>query len=741
MVQITFLTQVLYSFIHILPPVIIFIIITMILYCFHILKILKYLLLTISINISHAYHNSRMSTLIKHLSKHIRNVRTLIIKNPYKTIIGCTCTTTLCVGTALYKHPEIITIIYDFKIATAPPEKRTDIIHKIEYPLDITSGSNIESPKHLTYDEWITIVKKADRKIFKQSIFGRIDEYKNNAFIALKTKYNEPNLMINEIIRLYGNSIEAYNKINEYIEEYIEANEWISCESLDILKNYDFARSKSPIINTLINAILICPIPIDKVIAELYSDSQNVQIIKSYFDKLSKEEKDFVVLSVLTQLVYYTRKMNKHDELKQHILNMCDSPMVSQLIKDKIDTLIAIFNNLKPETCAQIIKNMIINKDNENQMILEMIDILGPIGIKIAQLFAEDPLISVEWKNLLKHCQEKNKKLSYIDIYSNINMYGSMTHFGKCLGVGSIKQVHLIKNNDKIMILGIKKNKTEERSKEIINAIKIIPEFKKLAKDFEKIVKTEMNLNDEVDGYDVIKTPRFMNSNLLSFPDIYDASSNSILRENIKGKTIAKLVENNKLANDVCDMIIKMHELIIQSAFIDNIVFSDLHFGNFIFNEDTNTFVVIDVGQYATTNKENIITYMWMIADVMSEKKYLHIVNMNGLIKFLKIKNDDMNKVENIFLEAYKITEKKNRILHVLSSLNSLGYNTPSIFMSLSKMIDVIIQQKKIIKELKKSNEDIDEVISNILTDIFKQNMIYSDYLSIGSAYVKSWFI
>lgn len=664
--------------------------------------------------------------------------RYLSTKLKYFIVAGVSGVT--IVGGGLYYKPDLMSIVYQQKIQNSSADEKLKLIHTIENPFDVNNFRKMKqtsSTARLTYEEWSNLVDKYEKQLGK-SIFGKIDGIKDDVYVSLKTKTSDnPREMIQNIISLYGDTIEAKNKIDQYISEYLESHEWIAYEDIKQLDNHDFKKAKSPMVNMMIGVILMCPVDVNKIIEYLYEPhpdpEDKLYIIRKHFDKLTDQEQQYIVQEVLVQVIEYLRSINKFelitDPLKKLLLQ---SPLISSSMASFVDDFIKVLSKLKNETNAKILKVLIINQRNETKMIAEMVTTLGPIGIKLAQMYVENPLTPVKWRNILANCREENPPMSFVDIFRKFNIRGEITHFGKCIGVGSIKQIYHVRNGELHQILGVTKIGIEEDSMEIINAIQTVRSMRKVANDLKKIIQTEIILFNEQDTYGLMDTPRFKQSNLLTLPTVVSASSTSMVRNHIKGDTIAKIIKQNKMTPGIVSCVDKLHKLMIDSAFIDGVVLSDLHFGNYIYNPETEKLTIIDVGQYCGISKREIMMYMWLVADIMSpEDKYIHSVNMGKLVEFLNIKPEDIAKIDDIIRKAHLIPEEKTRILFVIADLNSVGYETPSSFLSCSKMFDTILSQRSTLG-LKE-----DDIMTQF-KDIFKSYMTYSDYGSLGYSYCKS---
>jgi RIO-like serine/threonine protein kinase len=362
-------------------------------------------------------------------------------------------------------------------------------------------------------------------------------------------------------------------------------------------------------------------------------------------------------------------------------------------------------------------------------MIAECIDVLGPVGIKLAQLYAEDSKVSPEWKDIIASTKEKNRPSSIIEIYKNIRNYGSFEEIGKCIGVGSIKQVHFAKSKDNVYhILGIRKLNCESKAKTVLNALKHISEFRQIATDLEKIIDSEVNLNDEAYAFDIIQTNRFRESGIISFTTVVSSSLSTILRTKIDGDTVNTLYSRGEMDDNAKDVISKFHTLTLDTCFDDSIVFSDFHMGNITFNKETKKITVIDVGQYKAITSEDKAISLWLMADLGTGKKFIHDATMNKLKCLINIKDDDNQKVDKIFQEAYTYPVRE-RFSVVSSRLAMMGYYLPDSVMRICKMTDLVIQQRE---EL-----GIKEDTLKYIEKKFRETVSYTDLVHISFSWLR----
>jgi hypothetical protein len=644
---------------------------------------------------------------------------------------------------AIYQKPEIVTPLHKYRIKHLPDDKKADYISILQDPLNLQSRlksavSNGEinlKDNFMNYSDWLDMVHEVENNLFKNSLWGSIDDFKCSAFSSLKDTIGmEPIDVIDGIIKIYGDTREAKERIDEYIYNHCENGGWLNCRTLEKLSLYSFSESKSPIMTMIINASIMCPIPISEVIEELLSDNvkdNRMSIIKKYYDGLNDKEKDYVIEKITSAVVDYTKQSGKFDKvIETGVDHIGANPLMSDIIKENKDDIIKFFSNLKRSTQTKLIKIIMVYGKDEDKLIPKMIDALGPVGIKLAQLFAEDTEVSDKWKEVINHTREHNPSSPIIDVYKNIQVHGTFTEIGKCIGVGSIKQVHFVRDADgNVNILGLKKNHCEESAKEVIYALKKIKKYRKIAHDLEKIIEGEMNFNDEKDAFNIIKTPRFIASGILDFPEVVDTSSGTIVRKLIDGSTIASTLEKEgKVKDNVKRRIGELHALLLATAFDDKLVFSDLHLGNFIHNNNTNRLTIIDIGQYGSLSDDDIMTSLWLMADVGSGKRYIHSLNMARLKNVLKIKDEDMNKVDDIFLKCYELPEIRDRLKLVMGDLHHMGYDLDESMMRICKMIDLIIQQKQLM--------GMEDNTIDLIENHFKCKMSYGDYLNLGYSYL-----
>jgi len=646
---------------------------------------------------------------------------------------------TFAFGTGVYisnkfneKNPELfLSRVFKNKMKkTTDLESQINIITFMDNPTNVNNwlklNNNTKSITKLSYDEWLETISKSRIFFLEKSFFGTVSLAKEE-LVKKISKSKDAKKTIEEILQIYGHTIEAQHKIDDYIDNYIANDKWISYSDIKLLKNIHIENSSSSLINMLIIAILTCPLDMIEVIDELMSHSKTnkVDIIKNYFVGLTTQEKEHVIETVI---MYGLHELNKCNQLQTLYDRIKEQLMLNSLIGDKmgnyIDSFIFILSKLPVDKTAKIVRAFLMNKHDEKLLIKSIINEFGIVGIKIAQFYSEYPTMPDHYKNILRDFKESNVKMSYFDIAKKINGDDNCL-LGKVIGVGSIKQVHLIKCNENTNILGFTKANIEEDSQIILDILKKLPLFAKMANDFKKIISEELILLNEYEAFNKLSSiDRFRNSDCFLFPEILDVSISTIQREFIKGNTIGKLYESNTINDKLLANIKKLHILTIECAFYDNLIFSDFHFGNIIYNQDLDKLVIIDAGQTTKVPEEDLTLFLWLIVDLVSKNKYMHQVFIDKLNAHTKSKFDyDKNEYD----KAYQMPTNES-VTYIMNLLEQAGYRLPLGFTSVGKMLDIIRSQINLLG----LNDDY---FIATLKKIISSKITYSDYVNIAYKY------
>jgi len=140
------------------------------------------------------------------------------------------------------KHPEIfLNKILKKKIAnTKDLETKINIISFMDNPTNIINwlkiSNNNNKLQKLSYEEWLDTIKKTKIYFLEKSLFGKISNIKDE--LAKKISLSQDaNKSIEQILKIYGNTIECQFKIDEYIDNYIKNNKWIKYDDIKLLQN------------------------------------------------------------------------------------------------------------------------------------------------------------------------------------------------------------------------------------------------------------------------------------------------------------------------------------------------------------------------------------------------------------------------------------------------------------------------------------------------------------------------
>lgn len=629
------------------------------------------------------------------------------------------------------KHPELLlSRIFKTKMnKTRDLESQINIISFMDNPTNINNWIRLNKGNKttkLSYEQWLETINKSKILFLEKSFFGIISLAKED-IVKKICKTDNPKKAIEEILQIYGHTIEAKYKIDEYIDKYIAENKWISYSDINLLKNIHIENSSSAIINMLIISILTCPLDITEVINELLSHSKTnkVEILKEYFDKLTIQEKEYVIESVimygLEELYRTNQQKIFYDKIKEQLMS---NSLIGVKMKNYVDSFIFILSKLPMDKTSKIVRSFLMNKHDETLLIKSIINEFGIVGIKIAQYYSEYPTIPEYYKNILRNFKEENVKMSYFDIANKINSEDNCS-LGKVIGIGSVKQVHLMKHNENTSILGFTKANIETDTQIILDILKKIPEYAKMANDFKKIISEKLILFNEYNAFNKLASiDRFRNSDCFIFPEILDVSIFTIQREFIEGNTIGKLHQTNAITDKLLSKIKKLHILTIEAAFYDKLIFSDLHFGNIIYNQNCDKLVIIDAGQSTKVPEEDLTLFIWLMVDLVSKNNYMHKIFIDKLNEHTKSNfNYDLQE----YRKAYQMPINE-AILYIMTFLEKVGYNLPVGFTVTAKMLEIIRSQ---ILYLGLNEDYFVETLKNII----KTKITYSDYMKVIYSY------
>lgn len=616
---------------------------------------------------------------------------------------------------------------------------KTDISSQISILSFMNNPTNIinwlkiskEKIKPMDYDQWLSTISKSEIFFMEKSIFSVISNKKEELSKKILSS-SDAKKTIEEILQIYGNTIEAQHKIDKYIDEHIEKNNWIDYASIEILKNIHVENSSSPLINMLIVSILSCPLDLIEVIDELngLTSTDKVSTIKKYYSSLEQWEKNFIIESVIKIAIEELKSKGKINDFYARVkTQLLTHPIVldnlNSNITEHVNSFMFILSKLPTEYVSKILRAYLTSKNDINLLITNVMNEFGIVGIKLCQFYSEYPAMPAQYKKILQKFKESNEKMSYIDISKKI-ICSENTYLGKMLGVGSVKQVHLVKTDDKVSILGFTKNNIETDSQLILDILKQIPAYRKISRDFKQIILEELILLNESSAFNELSSiERFRNSNCLLFPEILDVSICTIQREFIRGTTISKLHETKQITKEITELIKKLHISTIECAFYDKLVFSDFHFGNVIYNSEYKKLVIIDAGQTTKVTSEDLNLFLVLILDLASKNNYMHQIFIDKLSERFgkQIKLDDSK-----YKSAYSMPMNIS-VSYILKLLEESGYELPVGFTACGKMLDIVCSQINLL------GLD-DKYFTDAMKSIIKSKLTYSDYLSIGYKYV-----
>ncbi len=374
---------------------------------------------------------------------------------------------------------------------------------------------------------------------------------------------------------------------------------------------------------------------------------------------------------------------------------------------------------------------------------LSQIESQGLLAVKIAQHLAlRLDFFSVE------NCQKLSNLFSQESVHSPIPLDSLLTanfqHHFKTISpipfaTASVGQIHKAKTiDDQSVVIKIIKQDFLKELHHDVNELRrffkileiFLPNFKNIfdpvaiIEYIESYTKEELQLINEIHGTERLKTLKdqsqtFYNLERLAFPKHYpEYSSDRILvSEEIKGETLKKLLEQDKLSYETLLELFRIHGFYI---FFHGEFHGDLHPGNIILSEDEKLYF-IDTGAISASS-EKIRNHLLEMFLYLTNYDYLTAAIVLHNMSLTSLSEKKLRNFQNHFCNLYKDFENKkvcelsltkqmmNSIKLAIYSGMSFDRSMFPIIKSLSYLDGMVLRcrpQANLIKDMKPAVEQL----------------------------------
>lgn len=601
-----------------------------------------------------------------------------------------------------------------------------------------------------TKEKWSDMLEKYLVKLEKNhisSLYLNIQDelLKENKVIA------DLEQQIRNVKRILPDGFEQMFYINELLNEILKTDMMIPTS---LLKKISInSRPVSLIKNMMIQkAILLYPDHdnyinflsylinpcIDNLQHDLDEDT-GCQYLKKEFQKLDSPIQNEIIIQTLED-IFEQIKDKDNNEFKDRLRCTLRKNITCSLLDKHMDDGVEIFMNLSGSIQSKILYTFLKYKDgifeeNSHSFIKNIVNDTGIVAIKLSQILCEHPDTDDNLRYVFSSFLSNNEKVWITDMWNQIPtpIQDDILKLGKCKGVGSVKQLHEVKlknekYDDEILVIALIKPNVLNETIITIDALKVIPKFAGVLERLKSIIYQELDLHLEYKAFMEIKkvvSNKELPIELVS-PLIISESNDHIIRTYLDGSTMENLDFNS------IDKVLKLYDVVIDLAFNDNIILSDLHFGN-ILDMGKDRLSIIDPGQitHIRSNDLNVIMTMLIVLD---KDDYASRISYSKTIyeKLKEVSHDietfSYEEFDDIFKTEMKLCNTKLRFISLLNRLETNNVKIPDFMFAFAKMYDTMDSQLKMMKKIVSmsastqpdENMEIKTIISKQYWNIFK---------------------
>ena len=268
----------------------------------------------------------------------------------------------------------------------------------------------------------------------------------------------------------------------------------------------------------------------------------------------------------------------------------------------------------------------------------------GVVAVKLAQVIAEDPRVPEPYSSLLGELREDNTPMSLATFYHNLPtaIRARLSHLGRCLGTGSVKQVHAARfrndglssllgkssqggASDKEVAVAVLRRNVEDEALASLSALEASVDLAPVAPRLGQLVYGEFNLFAEGEALKEFAVTAIGMHDLFHVVKVVHNSPRCLIEEIAAGPTLAKLLSPDGPKDPRYDAALltlaSFHRTVLRAFVEDGLIHSDIHLGNMALQyktveqqgDEKLRFVLFDVGQFAKCGPADTKALLWAV--------------------------------------------------------------------------------------------------------------------------------
>jgi len=638
---------------------------------------------------------------------------------------------------------------------------KTSIYQKLS-PLvmsSLTQNPNLSDLKPTTLENWSNLIVTQHQK-FHGSFISRLNLELRDDLISRLDNLDDQKKKIEYLARIIPDSLELNFKINQALDAILVEDGYLERDFLDdTTRNRNFSNDQPGLIENLFiqQAILLYPNKDLRFLTFLnqlnqaefsstpeleVTSTEGFKILHTYFHQNDAILKRKLLASSIEIVLREIKKDHEQEKLYHQEISIFLKGEFSEskIIQPHAEMICQTFVKLPSLVQSLLLTtllnhNLKITPENEKSVIKESVNDLGVVAIKIGQMLAENPNTPPDYQELFQEFRSGNKPVPILDYWDQIpnSVKSEITHLGKLVGTGSIKQLHKVKvkmeNNNTELVLAIIKPNVLNQTISTLNALENVQKVSGLRKKLRSLIFQELDLHLEFLAFRELESFSSTDNITLVVPSTFSESNQHLIRTFIKGDSFEDLMETQP-DQVLVDKFYHFCQFILEKFFKHHVILSDLHFGNLI-NLDDQKISIIDPGQITQiTNIEmNVLVCLLnvldqeKIEDRLKKEKFLF-----DKLKFVipELKEGDRGKFASLYLEQNEHSKIKYRFMGLINELEKNNLSVPDSFFAFGKMYDIMDSQFKLFKYPGYSVKNLLEFYKSSFVNYLTWSDIYS---------------
>lgn len=486
--------------------------------------------------------------------------------------------------------------------------------------------------------------------------------------------------------------------------------------------------------------------------------------VKRQYDRLHDMVKGEVLHSSLTTTIKAlpdlpemagTRPYDLYvSALDKHLI----APLASdaRISKDLLGEVKAVFLALPSDIQARVLLTAIVHPATQPvqteeslpdraTLVRDLLSSGGIVAVKMAQSLCEHPQMPDDYRKLLGSLRDDNEPMSLATFWHSIppSVRANILELGPCLGVGSVKQVHVCRYIDNsAYAVAVLRRRVEDEALSSVNALESSPQLGPVAARLGHLIFGEFDLFSEGEALEVFSKTSIGLHPLFRVVGVRHHSPKCLLEEVAKGDSVGKVLSSPNISKDKVEetkkVLVEYHRAVFDAFVADGLIHSDIHLGNACVSTTPDNklgFVLFDVGQYERIGVADTKALLWMLAaisnaDRMRTLRAVALAHMENVCSSegppQRFKEELGTAFDNACapLQNGSMPDQRTAYMSFLREAESRKIKIPKGAFAVAKMLDAMVSQQ--------INYNLTEVANESIEKFLKKNITWGESASIA---------